>query len=110
MIAKGEGENGQTIAYEVVAEAKAKLRLYLNDPLILKQLGMSDEELELYEHKLPIPIVIKGEVVLGKTSDGKTHYFFTHDNPDFIPVFFDLETAKLHKPSLKSHRKKANTP
>jgi hypothetical protein len=64
---------------------KAKLRLYLNDPMILEQLKSK---------ALPIPLILDGEVVFGKTDKGSKHIFFTHDldksGKGFIPIFFDL--------------------
>ena len=83
--------------YEVIAEGKGTLRLYINDPAILKQT----------EGKVPIrskiPIIIDGKVVVSKTEDGKFHWFFAHENPNFIPVFFDLESSKLSKVADKEH-------
>lgn len=76
-------------AYEPVAKGKGILRLYLNDPAV---------QIQLSKKKLPIPLTIEGEIVLGKTKDGRMHYFFVHRNPDFITAFMDLEDAKLQKP------------
>jgi len=81
----------QPTKYEVIAEQKAKLRLYINDPAILKQL---DHPLKLM---YPIPIEIEGKMVIGKTKDGKLHWFFAHKDPDFIPVFADLELGEFKK-------------
>lgn len=83
----------ETVAYETIAEAKGKLRLYLNDPKILG----NDGEDEMTLRSFTIPIEIEGKMVVAKTKDGKFHWFFTHDNPDFIPVFVDLESSKLQK-------------
>jgi hypothetical protein len=85
------------VAYEVIAKGKGKLRLYLNDPLIMKQLTQTTKEHELMV-EIPIPLELNGEIVEGKTEDEKMHYFFAHDNPSFITVFFDLDVKKLEKP------------
>jgi hypothetical protein len=78
-------------SYKPVAETKGRLRLYLNDPAILEQMSMNGSM------HLKVPIEIDGKMVVAKTKDGKFHWFFTHDNPDFIPVFVDLESSKLQK-------------
>jgi len=89
--------------YKVIAEGKGKVRLYLNDPLIMRELKVQyvkraeSKELEGLI-KLPIPITLEGKVVVAKKEgEGTTHIFFTHDEPDFIPIFFDLESSKLTK-------------
>ena len=91
----------EIVPYETIARAKGKLRLYLNDPAIMKlvtnPITFTSTEGPIAV-SFPVPIELQGEIVLGKTNDGKMHYFFTHNEPDFIPVFFDLDTKKLHKP------------
>jgi hypothetical protein len=72
--------------YEVKKKGKATLRLYLNDPKILKAIVKKGVL------RIPVPLEIEGEWALGKTKDGKLHYLFTHD--DFIPVFIDLKGKK----------------
>lgn len=76
------------IRYERIKSRGAKLRLYLNDPIVSSAVGLGEEA--------PIPIEIGGgECVLAKTEDGKQHIFFVHalrsKAKGFIPVFIDLE-------------------
>ena len=93
------GESTQCIesatVYKPIAEAKAKLRLYINDPLIIKQ---TEERKQI---RCNIPIEIEGKMVVAKTEDGKFHWFFIHENPNFSPVFVDLESSKLSKLTVK---------
>ncbi len=62
--------------YEPLWEGKARLRLYLNDPAI--------------PEGVDVPVVLEGKVLFAE-KDGKQHLIFKHSNPDFMPVFFDLE-------------------
>ena len=86
------------VVYETIAEGKGKLRLYMNDPEIMKHLRVS----------MDMPIEIEGKMVIGKTKDGKIHWFFTHENPSFIPVFFDLESSKVFGPKSSVYGDKEN--
>jgi len=75
------------VEYECLKRRKAKMRIYLNDPEIVKILKQKSI--------LPIPIVLEGEAVLAKTKKGTQHIFFDHelkgDKEGFIPVFLDLQ-------------------
>ncbi len=74
--------------YEPLWEGKARLRLYLNDPAIPEGVDVS---------------ILEGEVLFAE-KDGKQHLIFKHSNPDFMPVFFDLED----KITLSTKGEKAN--
>jgi len=71
-------------AYFPVIEQPAKLRLYLNDPSIIKHLEKSE---------LPIPIKLEGELLIALGEDNKLHVIFKE--PNFMPVFIDLEGNEL---------------
>jgi len=77
--------------YEPIVEFhEAALRLYINDPEIIKQLRTKGNTV-LFES----PIELHGKVVIAKKKGDKTrHIFFVHENPSFIPVFFDLKSSK----------------
>jgi len=83
--------------YKPIAEVKGKLRLYLNDPRIQTLLPKTTP----HELKFPIPIEIEGKMVVAQTEDGEFHWFFVHENPDFIPVFVDLESKRLEEVGVK---------
>jgi len=87
------------VPYEIIAKEKGKLRLYINDPSILKQLLASASLRVELEMRFPIPIEIEGEFALAKTEDGKYHWFFAHDK--FMPVFVDLAPESLTPKFLK---------
>lgn len=77
--------------YKSIAEFdNVSLRLYINDPAIITKLKVKGNRV-LFD----IPIELKGKVVIAKKENGETrHIFFCHENPDFIPVFFDLKSSK----------------
>ena len=85
-------------SYKPIAEVKAKLRLYLNDPAIQKHI----KKLAGMGLEYPIPITFDGKMVVGKTKDGKFHWFFAHENSNFIPVFVDLDRQAFEDARLKS--------
>ena len=74
--------------YQPFSEKKAKLRLYLNDPKITSEINC------VHKPTFPSPIVLEGKIVVARDSEGDVHIFFTHDNPDFIPVFIDYVNGK----------------
>jgi len=75
-------------SYFPIIEQPAKLRLYLNDPEILEHLN---------QKKLPLPIKIKGTLLIAMGEDMKLHIIFLHKTArnGFMPVFFDLEGMEL---------------
>jgi len=73
-------------SYLPIVKQPAKLRLYLNDPEIAEHLK---------KKSIPVPIEVKGEFLMALGEDKKLHIIFIHENYGFMPVFFDLENAKL---------------
>ena len=74
-----------TTMYHVVLKMKGRLRLYLNDPLIKREIEGSNI--------LPAPLIIEGEICIAQSQQG-THIFFAYppgEEQGFIPVFLDLE-------------------
>jgi len=75
-----------TTMYHVVLKRKGRLRLYLNDPLIKKEIENSNIP--------PAPLIIEdGEICIAQSEKG-THIFFAHPSGQkegFIPVFLDIK-------------------
>jgi hypothetical protein len=70
---------------------KARLRLYLNDPEIIKQILQ-----QLAKGEVPVPVELQGELVLAEDVEKKSKcIFFKHKLKEkgkfFAPVFFDLQ-------------------
>jgi len=74
--------------YLPIIEQPCKLRLYLNDPTIQAKL----------REGLPIPLTLKGKLIVAIGEDQKLHIIFDNEKSKFMPVFFDLENIKLTFP------------
>ena len=70
--------------YFPIIQQPAKLRLYLNDPRIKKHLK---------QDKIPVPLKLEGELLIALGEDNKLHIIFLE--PDFMPIFLDLEGSEL---------------
>jgi len=79
-------------AYFPVVEQKAKLRIYLNDPELTKQVKAEGRD----KLNFPIPLELRGRFVLAVSEKG-LHIFFDHKLKDegFIPIFIDLAKPYL---------------
>jgi hypothetical protein len=85
----GSGEPQMTLdVYHQFGEKKAKLRLYLNDPLIKNKINC------IHKPEFPVPIEIEGKMIVSRDDKGDVHIFFTHNNPNFAPVFIDYLNGK----------------
>jgi len=74
--------------YLPIIEQPCKLRLYLNDPTIQAKL----------EKGLPIPLTLKGKLIVAIGENQKLHIIFLNEKAKFMPVFLDLEDIKLTFP------------